>query len=349
MLRTSDFEYVLPPERIAQKPLARRDAARMMVVHRAGGRLEHRSVTDLPGYLRAGDVLVCNDTRVIPARLIGEKTRTGGRIELLLLEEVESGAWDVLIKASRRPKPGEPLSFAEGRIQATLLAEGEQGRARVRIMSDRPLLDLLEQEGLPPVPPYIVRKNADHRQIEADREQYQTIFARHPGAVAAPTAGLHFTKELLQRIDEHGVRRVAVTLHVGAGTFRPVSAEQVEDHRMESERYMVSPETAREIERAREENRRVLAVGSTTVRVLETIAREKGRIEAGSGRTALFIHPPFEFQAVDMMLTNFHLPRSSLLMMVSAFGGHDLVMRAYNEAIRENYRFYSYGDCMLMV
>lgn len=348
-MRTSEFDYELPPERIAQEPSARRDRARMMVVHRAEGRIEHRLVSDLPEYLRSGDVLVVNDTRVIAARLAGVKAKTGGKVELLLLEETGPGVWEVLLKASRRPKPGEEFLFSGGRIRAAFLEELGEGRARVRVESDGPLLDLLEQAGLPPLPPYIKRKDADAQRVEADREHYQTIFAKHPGAVAAPTAGLHFTPELLRKIEEQGVRRAAITLHVGAGTFRPVSAEQVEEHLMESERYIISPETAQEIQRAREEHRRVIAVGSTTVRLLETCMREKGRIEASSGRTSLFIYPPFEFRAVDAILTNFHLPRSSLLMMVSAFAGRDLIRKAYEEAIRENYRFYSYGDCMLML
>ncbi len=349
-MKSSDFDYHLPSGLIAQEPLEVRDRARMLVVYRSENRMEHRQVADLPDYLRAGDLLVANDTRVIPARLTGVKAGTGGSVEVLLLEEMEPGIWDVLIKASRRPKTGDVISIADGCLRAVMCEDGENGRARVRMESDGDISELIEQNGLTPLPPYIKRKGVAAECAEADRKNYQTVFARNPGAVAAPTAGLHFTPELLARIRERNVKRVEITLHVGLGTFRPVMVDHVEDHRMESERYNITQQVASEIQLARKEGGRIVAVGSTTVRVLETVALEhQGRIEPDSGRTSLFIYPGFDFHAVDFMFTNFHLPRSSLLMMVSAFAGRDLILKAYDEAAREGYRFYSYGDCMLIV
>lgn len=348
-MRTELFHYELPPERIAQQPSVVRDRARMMVVHRRDRRIEHRRVCDLPEYLAAPDLLVVNDTRVIPARLMGVKEGTGGQVELLLLEELESGVWDVLLRCSRRPRPGGRMFFGGGRLQAVLLADGEMGRARVRFETDLPLIEQLESLGLPPLPPYIQRPRSATEQTSADRQRYQTVYARQPGAVAAPTAGLHFTPELLETLEAAGVRRSAVTLHVGLGTFRPVSVEEVEQHEMESERYRVSEETARHCKETRAGGGRVVAVGSTTVRTLETVVREQGEVVPCEGRSSLYIYPPFEFKAVDLMMTNFHLPKSTLLMMVCAFGGRDLIMAAYQKAVEAEYRFYSYGDCMLLV
>ena len=348
-MQTALFDYDLPQELIAQQPALIRDRARMMVVHRAEGRIEHRRVCDMPDYLGASDLLVVNDTRVIPARLLGVKEGTGGQVELLLLEEVESGVWDVLLRASRRPRPGARMFFGGGRLRALLVKDGEKGRARIRFETDAPLLEQLESFGLPPLPPYIARKHTPDEQIAEDRERYQTVFAREPGAVAAPTAGLHFTPELLAELESAGVRRAAVTLHVGLGTFRPVAVDRVEDHEMESERYRVGGDVAHLYAETRRNDGRVVAVGSTSVRTLETVMRDKGEMVAAEGRSSLYIYPPFEFQAVDVFMTNFHLPKSTLLMMVCAFGGQDLVMEAYRVAVQERYRFYSYGDCMLIV
>ncbi len=348
-MQTELFNFELPQTLIAQEPAAKREHARLMVVHRRDGRIEHRRVSDLPSYFAKPDVLVVNDTRVIPARLLGVKEGTGGQVELLLLEELEPGIWDVLLRCSRRPRPGARLFFGGGRLQAVLLKDGERGRAHVRFESDGPFLEQLEAIGLPPLPPYIDRKTPVSEQTAEDRARYQTVYASEPGAVAAPTAGLHFSTELLRDLDTSGVRRTAVTLHVGLGTFRPVVADEVEGHEMESERYRVPEEAARLHREARAAGGRVIAVGSTTVRTLETVIRERGAIEACAGRSALFIYPPFEFRAVDMLMTNFHLPKSTLLMMICAFGGRDLILEAYAQAVREKYRFYSYGDCMLIL
>ncbi len=345
-MRTADFDYHLPSELIAQTPAARRDRSRMMVLHRAGGQVEHRQFEDFPEYLDAGDALVLNNTKVIPARLHGRKEKTGGGVEVFLLEDLGGGNWDVLLRARRRPKPEDRLIFADGRAVVRLVEERELGRAIVSIESDGPVIELAEKFGEVPLPPYI-RRGAEGAPGDsgADRERYQTIYAREHGAVAAPTAGLHFTPEIFQRLEKRGVRRAEVTLHVGLGTFRPVTAENVDDHRMEEERFTVSEEAAA-IARAA---RRVVAVGSTTVRTLEHVAAARGRVEAMSGRSDLFIRPPFEFRVVGAMLTNFHLPKSTLLMMVSALAGREFVLRAYEEAVREKYRFFSYGDCMLIL
>ncbi len=353
---TREFDYDLPPGLIAQQPAARRDESRMMVVHRTDGRLEHRRFGDFPAYTRTGDVVVVNETRVIPARIFGRKQGSGGRVELLMLEEVEPGVWDVLLRARRRPAPGARIILAEGRAGAVMLAEGELGRARVRVESAEPFMAILDAAGVPPLPPYIARKapaaaslNGAGETGAMDRERYQTIYARAPGAVAAPTAGLHFTPEVFQALEKRGVRRSNITLHVGIGTFRPVSAERVADHRMDAERYCVPEESARTINAAREAGGRIIAVGTTTVRTLETVVDAAGRIAPGAGRTSIFIYPPHQFRAVDALLTNFHLPKSTLLMMICAFAGRELVFKAYAEAIRQQYRFYSYGDCMLIV
>ncbi len=350
LLQTSDFEFDLPPELIAQEPLEDREAARMMVVNRATGSLSHHTVRDLPGFLKPHDLLVLNDTKVIPARIYGHKEKTGGQVELLLLEETPDGQWEALCGSARRPKPGIWLTMAGGKIQAEVTAWREGGGIVVRMHSDRPLIEVLEEVGLPPLPPYIKRPQAPAKEtVDRDRLFYQTVYARVPGAVAAPTAGLHLTDSLLTQLDGQGISHTSVTLHVGMGTFKPVKAEAVADHLMESERYEVSPETAERVSRAKTAGGRVVAVGSTSVRTLETAAGDGGRLEPGSGRTRIFIYPPYQFKVVDAMLTNFHLPRSTLIMMVSALAGSELIRRAYAEAIRERYRFYSYGDCMLIV
>lgn len=346
-MRTSDFDYELPPDRIAQTPIEPRDAARLMVLRRDRDEIEHRRVRDLPDLLSPGDLLVVNDTRVIPARVFGRKARGGGAVELLLLEEVGAGEWDVLLRARRRPRPGDAVELPGG-ATATMLAEGELGRARVRLETPAPIFEWLERAGVPPLPPYIRRARGDARQA-ADRERYQTIYAARPGSVAAPTAGLHFTPELFDRLAARGIGRVAVTLHVGLGTFRPVTTENPEEHRMESERYEVSAEAAARINAARAAGGRIVAVGSTSVRTLETVADENGRARAATGRADLFIRPGHRFRLVDAMMTNFHLPRSTLIMMVAAFAGRERVLAAYRTAIAEGYRFYSYGDAMLIL
>jgi S-adenosylmethionine:tRNA ribosyltransferase-isomerase len=353
-MQTSDFFYHLPPELIAQHPLPDRAQARMMVIRRATGAFEHRRVADLPAFLHPGDLLVVNDTRVIPARLYGHKIATGGRVEILLIEETAPGVWEALLRA-RHTKPGARLELADSQIQAEVLVVKDEGRVTLQLRHERPLLDILETDGVPPLPPYIKRARSDAPGRAADRERYQTVYARNPGAVAAPTAGLHFTESLLMTLERQGVRRAAVTLHVGPGTFKPVTVAAVEQHRMDAERYTVPEVTARLIRATRAAQGRIVAVGSTVVRTLETVAAdhdsvaEHGMVTASQGRSELFIYPPYRFRVVDALLTNFHLPSSSLLMMVSALAGRELILRAYAEAIRERYRFYSYGDCMLIL
>jgi S-adenosylmethionine:tRNA ribosyltransferase-isomerase len=296
---------------------------------------------------------VLNDTRVIPARLYGHKVGTGGRVELLLLEELAPGAWSALCGLSRRPRPGARLELAGGTLVAEVVEWRPAGGVVVRLQADRPLLEVLEAVGVPPLPPYIKRKvvpgGAPPAAAGQDRERYQTVYAREPGAVAAPTAGLHFTRELLAELERAGIGQAMVTLHVGMGTFKPVAVEDVAAHPMEAERYTVPAATAERVNATRAAGGRVVAVGSTAVRTLETVADADGRVAPGTGRTAIYIYPPYRFRAVDGLLTNFHLPRSTLLMMVSALAGHELTMAAYREAIRERYRFYSYGDCMLIL
>jgi len=350
-MNTADFDYDLPPELIAQAPAERRDGSRMMVLDRSARTIEHRCFADLPDFLHSGDLLVANDTRVIPARLFGRKARagTGGKVEFLLLEETAPGIWEALMRCRRRPKVGEDVILDEDLAVATVLEDGEKGRVKIRVESELPWLDVLDRIGQTPLPPYIQRKQAGAETRAADKLRYQTVFAREPGAVAAPTAGLHFTPDVLGRLAEQGVGKATVTLHVGIGTFRPVAVDNVEEHRMDFERWQIPGETARRIEGTRKSGGRVVAVGTTSVRTLESAAARPEGFGAGEGRTDLFIYPPYAFRAVDAMLTNFHLPKSTLIMMISAFAGREFVLEAYHEAIRERYRFYSYGDCMLIL
>ena len=356
---TSDFSYELPAELIAQEPPAERGTSRMMVLHRADGCLEHRQVTDLPEYLTADDVLVLNDTRVFPARLKGVWSDTRGALELLLLEPLPlpagvSGAkeitcWKCISGSGRRVRAGQKAFFAEDRLAAEILERTGDGVCTVLFRSDQPLMTILDAYGLTPVPPYI-RRNGDERQARMDRERYQTIYARETGAVAAPTAGLHFSETLFAALDAKSVRRAYVTLHVGPGTFKPVTCDVVEEHRMDAERYTVPQETVRLIDSCRSRGGRVVAVGSTSVRTLETVAAANGgQVVPCSGSSSIFIYPPYRFYVTDMMLTNFHLPQSTLLMMVAALVGREKILAAYREAVVERYRFFSYGDCMLIV
>jgi S-adenosylmethionine:tRNA ribosyltransferase-isomerase len=335
---TRDFDYDLPAASIAQEP-APRGESRLLALDRQGPE-RHARVSDLPRLLRPGDLLVLNDTRVIPARLYG-RSAGGGRMEILLIERVAEREWEALVKPGRRARPGAVFELAEG-LAAEVVDKREDGRHR--LCFTEPIEPHLDQLGHIPLPPYIHRPDTAE-----DRERYQTVFARQPGAVAAPTAGLHFTTALLEEIAAAGVEIARVTLHVGIGTFKPVSAERIEEHRMESERYEIGEETAGAIQRARDAGRRIMAVGTTVVRTLESAAQAgEGEVRAGSNATALFITPGYRFQVVDVLLTNFHLPCSTLLMLVSAFAGRERVLAAYEEAIREGYRFYSYGDAMLV-
>ena len=373
-MRTADFNFDLPPELIAQTPAPRRDESRLLVLRRASGQLQHRQFRDLLDYLLPGDVLVLNNSRVIPARLRGVNAHTGGRFEILLLEENATNDWWAMLRPGKRARPGTQITLhgarAEaGEVRATVLEKNAEGHRRLRFTGTADISALLDELGEVPLPPYIRRD--DTRQMEEDRQRYQTVFAQSAGSVAAPTAGLHFTQGVLDKIRSRGVEVCFLTLHVGLGTFAPVKAETIAGHTMHEERYELSEEAAQTISRAKAERRRVIAVGTTTVRVLESLARrlEHGphppaevphgtsplALPAGSGRTRIFIHPPFNFRIVDALLTNFHLPCSTLLMLASAFAapndtrGRELVLSAYAEAIRHRYRFFSYGDAMLIL
>mgnify|MGYP001167377100 FL=1 len=343
-MNVSDFDFELPPEAIAQRP-APRGTSRLMTLDRTTGATSHRNVADLPGLLLPGDLLVVNDTRVVPARLFG-RDETGRRTEFLLVERTgDPAAWDCLAKPGRRARPGRSFDFGAGLV-GTVLSKEESGHYRVAF-SGTPLPEALALVGTTPLPPYIHREGgvADAR----DAVEYQTVYAREPGAIAAPTAGLHLTPELLDALRARGVEVVSVTLQVGIGTFKPVKVERVEDHRMDPERGVIPEATAAAIRQAKEEGRRVVAVGTTSVRTLEAAARAHGGVVApGPFETRLFLVPGAEFRIVDALLTNFHLPRSTLLMLVSAFAGRERVLAAYREAVRSGYRFFSYGDAMLV-
>lgn len=341
-MRLEEFDYDLPPELIAQTPLDRRDESRLLVLERESGKMEHRVFHDLPAYLRPDDVLVLNDTRVLPARLIGRRKHTGGKVEVLLLRELGSDRWEVLVKPGRRCPEGEELVFGDGKLTGRVLSRTEEGGRIIAFSPGGPkFLETLNEIGKVPLPPYI-------RTELKDQERYQTVYARHLGSAAAPTAGLHFTPELLKAIEERGIAILYLTLHVGLGTFRPVREERIEDHRMHEEYYVVPPGVAEAVNAAKKEGRRVVAVGTTVVRTLES-AGKSGEVKAGAGWTDLFIYPGFEFRIVDALVTNFHLPKSTLLMLVSAFAGREKILRAYQEAIRERYRFFSFGDAMLII
>ncbi len=341
-MKVSEFEYSLPRELIAQEPAEPRDSSRLLVLHRGSGAIEHRTFTDIPGYLRAGDCLVLNDTRVIRARLLGRRS-TGGRVEVFLLREVGDDWWEALVKPGGRVRPGTAVVFGGGILRAEIAGDTEFGGRLVRLTSTGcTVRHAIDRVGLVPLPPYI------RRPVE-DAERYQTVYAREEGSVAAPTAGLHFTPRLLDRLRAAGVGTVFITLHVGLGTFRPVQVEDVEGHRMHEEYYSVSAEAAADINRAVSAGGRVVAVGTTVVRTLETVAGEGGMVRPGGGWTGVFIAPGYALRVVSALVTNFHLPRSTLLMLVSAFAGRENVLRAYEEAVRLRYRFYSFGDAMLIV
>jgi S-adenosylmethionine:tRNA ribosyltransferase-isomerase len=343
-LRVADFDYDLPPGLIAQHPLPRRDDSRMMVVDRKAGTVRHERFREFAGHMNKGDLLVLNDTRVLPARLWGASGRA--RIEFLFIREIEPGVWDVLCRPARRVRPGDTVDFPE-RTKARVAGLGEDGR-RLLDFGRTDVRGLLRRSGFAPLPPYIKRPRQDEVARPGDIERYQTVFARKEGAIAAPTAGLHFTRDMLRALQDRGVDVRRVTLDVGLATFQPVRAELVADHRMLAESYAVTPAVAKAVNAAKAEGRPVTAVGTTVVRTLESAWRD-GAVRPGRGSTSLFITPGFAFHAVDRLLTNFHLPRSTLLMLVTAFADDDLVMRAYAEAVREGYRFFSYGDCMLIL
>ncbi len=343
-MKVSDFDYHLPRELIATFPVEPRDSARLLVLHRDTGEVEHKIFRDIVDYLKPGDILVINDTKVIPARLYG-RLETGGKIELLLVRQVEPGVWEVMAKPARKLKKGKRIVFDKELSGEVLGYSGEGLRlVKFELNTNKDFMEKLEEVGHIPLPPYIERE-----ELPEDKEKYQTVFARKEGAVAAPTAGLHFTEELLDRLREKGVLIKPVTLHVGPGTFKPVKVENVEEHKMDYETYFVPKDTAEEINKAKEEGRRVVAVGTTVVRTLESASDRPGRVKNGEGITNLFIYPGYRFKVIDALITNFHLPRSTLLMLVSAFAGRERVLNAYREAIEKGYRFYSYGDAMLIL
>lgn len=341
-MKTSDFYYDLPQRLIAQTPMEPRDAARMMVIHRDTGLHEDKIFRDIPDYLRPGDVMVINQTKVIPARLLGEKEDTHVPVEVLLLRRVDRDHWETLVRPGRRLKKGAMVSFGGGLLRACIGDTTDAGGRVVRFLYEGVFEELLDRLGEMPLPPYI------HEKLE-DPSQYQTIYARQEGSAAAPTAGLHFTEAVMERIRSMGIEIVPVLLHVGLGTFRPVKAEDVSEHVMHSEYYEVTEEAAQKINAARAKGGRIICIGTTSVRTLETVADEKGIVHPGMGMTSIFITPGVKLKATDVLLTNFHLPESTLLMLVSALMGREEALRAYREAVKKEYRFFSFGDCMLIL
>lgn len=342
MLKKSDFYFDLPKELIAQDPLEDRSSSRLLVLDRKTGAVSHRVFREIEDFLTPGDCLVLNDTKVIPARLYGERAGTGGRVEVLLLKRRENDIWETLVKPGKKCRPGARLIFGGGILQAEVLKVEEEGNRMIHFSYEGIFEEILDRLGEMPLPPYITHKLAD-------KNRYQTVYAKHDGSAAAPTAGLHFTKELLDRIAKKGVCVAFVTLHVGLGTFRPVKEENVLDHHMHSEFYSVSAEAAEKINSTKAAGGRVVCVGTTACRTLESAVDAGGRVRAGSGNTEIFIYPGYCFKVPDALITNFHLPESTLVMLVSALAGRENVLNAYAEAVREKYRFYSFGDAMLVI
>ena len=340
-MNVKDYDYDLPEELIAQDPLEDRSSSRLMVLDRQTGDVEHRHFTDILEYLHPGDCLVINNTKVIPARLFGVKEDTQAKIEVLLLKRKENDIWETLVKPGKKAKPGTKLVFGDGLLTAEVVDVVEVGNRLIQFHYDGIFEEILDQLGQMPLPPYITHQLKD-------KNRYQTVYAKYDGSAAAPTAGLHFTKELLQKVKDMGVDIAEVTLHVGLGTFRPVKVENVLDHHMHSEFYMVSQEAADKINRAKESGHRVIAVGTTSTRTLEAAADENGRLHETSGWTEIFIYPGYQFKVIDALITNFHLPQSTLVMLVSALAGREHVLHAYEIAVKERYRFFSFGDAMLI-
>lgn len=340
-MKTSDFYFDLPEELIAQSPIERRDQSRLMQLDGGTGEIKHLSFSQLPSLLRAGDCLVLNNTRVIPARLLGARKDTGAAIEILLLKRLDERLWETIVRPGKKLRPGHVVTFLDGRLTAEILEVLPSGNRLVAFQYQGIWEEILDEAGVMPLPPYI------REQLE-DRERYQTVYAKTNGSAAAPTAGLHFTPELLEEIKAMGVRVAELTLHVGLGTFRPVKSGDILDHEMHSEWYSITPEAAETIQDTRDSGGRVVAVGTTSCRTLETLAQKSTRIQPGSGWTNIFIYPGYKFRCVDALITNFHLPESTLIMLVSAFSGKDFVLQAYNEAVKAKYRFFSFGDAMFL-
>jgi S-adenosylmethionine:tRNA ribosyltransferase-isomerase len=340
--RTSDYDFALPADRIAQQPLARRDESRLLVLHRDGGAIEHRRFRDLPELIAPGDALVLNTTKVFRARLLGRRA-SGADAEILLLRELGDGTWEAMVSPGGKLRPGRTVNIAEG-FDVEILEITDRRTRVVRLRTAGPVMEAIERHGHVPLPPYIARPD-----VPADADRYQTVYATCPGSVAAPTAGLHFTPELLAKLAADGVRRADVVLHVGAGTFKPVEVDDPANHVMHEERFSLPAETAASLNDVRRAGGAIWAVGTTCARTLESAVRDDGTFTEREGETRLFIRPPYRFRAVDKLVTNFHLPRSTLVMLVAAFAGYELTMRAYREAVDEGYRFYSYGDAMVVV
>ncbi|ATD55347.1 tRNA preQ1(34) S-adenosylmethionine ribosyltransferase-isomerase QueA [Clostridium chauvoei] len=340
-MKVSDFDFYLPEELIAQHPLEKRDSSRLMVLDRKTGKVEHKHFHDIIEYLNEGDTLVLNNTRVLPARLIGEKQGTGGKIEFLLLKRIEGDKWECLAKPGKRAKIGQKFVFGEGKLTCEVVDIIEEGNRIIEFSYEGIFEQVLDELGEMPLPPYITER------LE-DRERYQTVYSKEKGSAAAPTAGLHFTEDLLKQIKAKGINIAYLTLHVGLGTFRPVKAETIDDHIMHSEYYLLDEEDAKIINETKKRGNRVISVGTTSTRTLETIADENGFVKAQSGWTNIFIYPGYKFKVVDNLITNFHLPESTLIMLVSALAGKENVMNAYKEAVEEKYRFFSFGDSMFI-
>ena len=340
-MNVSDFDYDLPEELIAQDPLADRSSSRLLVLDKRSGDIHHRVFRDIVEELKDGDVLVLNNTRVIPARLYGKKAGTGAVIEVLLLNRKQDNTWEVLVRPGKKAREGAVIEFGDGLLKGEIVGILEEGNRLIRFTYEGIFEEILDRLGEMPLPPYIRHKLQD-------KERYQTVYAKYDGSAAAPTAGLHFTKELLEEIKQKGVQVAEVTLHVGLGTFRPVKADTVEAHHMHTEHYIIDEATARTINAAKTEGRRVISVGTTSLRTLESAAGEDGLLKAGEGDTDIFIYPGYRFKVIDALITNFHLPKSTLVMLVSALAGRDNIMKAYREAIEQRYRFFSFGDAMFI-
>lgn len=340
-MKKSDFTYELPEELIAQHPAEKRDMSRLLVLDSKTGLIEHRHFHDILEYLNEGDCLVLNDTRVIPARLLGERTDTGGKMEFVLLKCLQDDDWEVLVKPGRRALPGRRFTFGNGRLEAEVIGIIDDGNRVVRFFYNGIFEEVLDEVGIVPLPPYITAE-------QDDIERYQTVYSKNKGSAAAPTAGLHFTDELLKKISDKGISIAKATLHVGLGTFRPVKAENIMDHVMHSEYYEINEETADLINRAKMNGGRIISVGTTSTRVVESVANENGYLQAAAGETDIFIYPGYKFKAIDALITNFHLPESTLLMLVSTLAGRDNILNAYREAVSKKYRFFSFGDAMFI-
>ena len=340
-MKTDDFDYYLPEALIAQTPLAKRDNSRLMILDRKTGEIKHEVFYNIVNYLDKDDVMVLNDTKVMPARIIGEKTDTKAVIELLILKNIEGDIWEVLAKPAKRIKIGTEISFGNGLLKAKCISIGEEGIRNVEFIYEGIFYEILDKLGSMPLPPYIKEK------LE-DKDRYQTVYAKNIGSAAAPTAGLHFTKELLKQIADKGIKICYITLHVGLGTFRPVSVDDVTNHKMHSEFYSMSKEVANVLNDAKKQGKRIIAVGTTSTRTLETIMTKYGQFRETSGWTDIFIYPGYEFKAIDAQITNFHLPKSTLIMLVSAFASKEIILNAYQEAVKNKYRFFSFGDSMFI-